>query len=529
MSESAVGPTGVGEPRDGATPGEPQVPAELRDAVRLRGESVPRGADGVEGDGVLVPGENLPLVGGAVRFLDERTGVATFGRTALQKVFPDHWSFLLGEVAAFSFVVLLLTGTFLTFFFRPDSTPTTYTGPYVPLDGATVSSAFASVMRLSFEVRAGLLMRQVHHWAALLFIAAIVTHLARVFFTGAFRRPRELNWIIGFGLLVIALGEGFTGYSLPDDLLSGTGLRIFYTVALSIPFIGPWLASLAFGGIFPSQAFLSRLFVLHVMLLPGLLIGGISIHLLILWLQKHTQYKRPGATERNVIGMSLWPGQAFRSLGLFFLTVAVVTLLGGFFQINPVWVYGPFVPYTAASPAQPDYYIGWLEGLLRMAPGWQVTLFGITIPEPFVPGVVVPGLLFTIIGAWPFIEARITGDHRQHNLLDWPWEAPARMATGVALGSIFVVLMLAGANDVIGAWLGIPVETLTVIFRVLIFVVPLAAWIATYWLARGRLERAAAPVEPSGGIALRRNPAGGFEKVQERPSAEAAIGRGAEQ
>ena len=263
------------------------------------------------------------------------------------------------------------------------------------------------------------------------------------------------------------------------------------------------------------------------MLLPGALIGGISIHLLIVWLQKHTQYKGPGATEHNVVGLRLWPGQTFRSVGLLFLTVAVIALLGGLFQINPVWEYGPFVPYTAASPAQPDYYIGWLEGLLRMAPGWQVTLFGVTIPEPFVPGVVIPGLLFGGLWAWPFIEARITGDHREHHLLDWPWEAPWRAATGVGIAAIFVVLMLAGANDVIGAWLGIPVETLTVLFRVLIFVLPVVAWVVTYGLARGRLRRGTAPIARPGGIALRRNARGGFEEVHER-SAETVAGRAGE-
>jgi ubiquinol-cytochrome c reductase cytochrome b subunit len=496
--------------------------------VRLRGEPVPRAADGVEGDELPAPGGDLPIIGPALRFLDERTGLATFGRTALQKVFPDHWSFLLGEVAAFSFVILLLTGTFLTMFFRPDTTPVTYRGPYQPLEGQTVSSAFDSVMQLSFQIRAGLLMRQIHHWAALIFVGAILMHLARIFFTGAFRRPREVNWIIGFGLLLIALGEGFSGYSLPDDLLSGTGLRIAYSAALSIPFIGPWFASLFFGGIFPSSGFISRLFVIHVMLLPGALSAGIAIHLLIVWLQKHTQYRTPGATERNVIGLSLWPGQTFRSIGLFFLTVAVVTLLGGLVEINPVWVYGPFVPYTAASPAQPDYYIGWLEGLLRMAPGWQVTLFGVTIPEPFVPGVVVPGILFGVLWVWPFIEARITGDHREHNLLDWPWEAPGRAATGVAFAGLFAVLMLAGANDVLGAWLGIPVETLTVLFRILVFGVPALAWVLTYGLARGRLQRGAGPIEPPGGIALRRNASGGFEEVRETARLEATMGEGSE-
>src|SRR3954467_14092441 len=195
--------------------------------------------------------------------------MAGIARKAMRKVFPDHWSFLLGEIALFCFVILVATGTFLTFFFVPSAAPVTYSGSYAPLHGAEVSAAFDSVMRLSFEVRAGLLMRQVHHWAALIFLGAIAVHLTRIFFTGAFRRPREINWVIGSGLLLLALGEGITGYSLPADLLSGVGLRIIYSAAISIPFIGPWVGSLLFGGGFPSQDILGRLFVIHILLLPA--------------------------------------------------------------------------------------------------------------------------------------------------------------------------------------------------------------------------------------------------------------------
>ena len=277
-------------------------------------------------------------------WLDSRTGVTAVTRGAMRKIFPDHWSFLLGEIALFAFVILVATGTFLTFFYTPDARETIYDGPYTVMDGTPVSAAFDSVMRLSFEVQAGLLMRQVHHWTALVFLGVIAIHLARIFFTGAFRRPREINWLIGLGLLLLALGEGITGYSLPDDLLSGTGLRIIDSVMLSIPFAGPWVASLFFGGEFPTPDILSRLFVFHVMLLPGLLIGGIAAHLGLVWLQKHTQYRRGREREDNVVGLPFWPGQVFRSLGLFFLTAAVVTILAGLVQINPVWLYGPYVP-----------------------------------------------------------------------------------------------------------------------------------------------------------------------------------------
>jgi ubiquinol-cytochrome c reductase cytochrome b subunit len=450
-----------------------------------------------------------------VTWVDERTGIAQVARGVLTKAFPEHWTFLLGEVALFCFVILVATGTFLTFFYTPDARPTTYQGPYVPLDGTETSAAFASVMRLSFEVRAGLLMRQIHHWTALVFLAAIGVHMARVFFTGAFRRPREINWLIGIGLLLFALGEGITGYSLPDDLLSGTGLRIIYSGALSIPFIGPWVASLFFGGDFPTPDLISRLFVFHIMLLPALLIGGIGTHVLLVFVQKHTQYKIPPRRNDNVVGMPFWPGQVFRSIGLFFGIAGVIAAFAGLIQINPVWLYGPYVPWQVSSPSQPDWYVGWLEGLLRMGLPIEPTILGVTIPAPFVPGVVAPGILVTILALWPFIEARITHDHREHNLLDWPWETPIRTATGAAGIALLIVVMLAGANDVLGVLFSVPAETLTHAFQILVVVLPVATWLLVYWLARSRRDRRRVRPQPAGGIRLRRTASGGFEEIVE--------------
>ncbi|MEO6579404.1 MAG: cytochrome bc complex cytochrome b subunit, partial [Candidatus Limnocylindria bacterium] len=298
-------------------------------------------------------------------WLDDRLGLAGWTRAGLRKVFPDHPSFLLGEVALFCLVVLVATGVFLTLFYVPDATPVTYEGSYLPLHGQTVSAAYESVLDLSFDVRAGLVMRQVHHWAALVFVAAIVVHLLRVFFTGAYRRPREINWLIGIGLLVFALAMGITGYSLPDDLLSGTGLRIIYSAVISIPFIGPGVAFLFFGGEFPTETIVSRLFVFHIMLLPALLLGMVGIHLAILWRQTHTQFAGDGASESRLVGKAFWPSQVFKSTGLMLLTAAVLALMGGLIQINPVWAYGPFDPTRVSAPSQPDWYVGWLDGALR--------------------------------------------------------------------------------------------------------------------------------------------------------------------
>jgi ubiquinol-cytochrome c reductase cytochrome b subunit len=447
-------------------------------------------------------------------WIDDRLGAASWARSGLRKIFPDHWSFLLGEVALFCLVVLVLTGVFLTLFYVPDARQVTYSGPWAPLIGQRVSAAYDSVMRLSFEVRAGLVMRQIHHWAALVFVAAIVVHLLRVFFTGAFRRPREINWLIGIGLLLLALAMGITGYSLPDDLLSGTGLRVIYSVVIAIPFIGPYLAFLVFGGEFPTVEIISRLFVFHVMLLPALLLGGVFVHIAILVLQKHSQYRIPGATEHNVVGRSFWPTQAFRSTGLLLLTAAVLALMGGLIQINPIWSYGPFDATTVSAPAQPDWYVGWLDGALRLFPPVEITLLGVTIPSPFIPGVLLPGLAFTVMTLWPFLEARVTHDREEHQLLDGPIDRPLRAAFGVAGLLVFVILTLAGGNDVIALVFGVPVEAMTDIFRVAVFVVPALGFAVTYRLAV-ELKRAPRGVEGRApAIRLRRTSSGGFEEIE---------------
>jgi len=421
-----------------------------------------------------------------VRWVDDRVGGASMLTHQLRKAFPSHWSFLLGEIALYSFIVLVLTGIYLTFFFVPSAAETVYHGSYVPLQGASMSSAYASVLDISFSVRAGLVMRQIHHWAALVFIAAIVFHLGRIFFTGAFRKPRELNWIIGLTMLVLAIANGFLGYSIVDDLLSGTGLRIANSVVLSVPLLGPALAFLIFGGEFPTSATISRFFSLHVLLVPVALAALIGLHLSIIWRQKHTQYPGPGHTETNVVGTRLWPAYAAKSAGLFFLVAGGLAALGGLMQINPVWLYGPFDNAAVTVPAQPDWYVGWLEGALRIFPSWQIHIFGHLIPELFWPAIVMPTVTFLLLYAWPFLEARITGDHDAHNLLDRPRERPARTAVGVAALTFYVVLFLAGADDVLTVTTGWPLRNWVWLLRASALLAPLAAGFGAYALLRSR-------------------------------------------
>ncbi|MFN2506901.1 MAG: cytochrome bc complex cytochrome b subunit, partial [Acidimicrobiales bacterium] len=410
-----------------------------------------------------------------LRWADDRLGASNFTRTALNKIFPDHWSFMLGEVAMYCLMILIITGVYLTFFFVPSSREVTYDGPYEALRGVHMSEAYASTLDLSFEVRAGLVMRQMHHWAALVFIAALILHLCRVFFTGAFRRPREINWIIGVTLLVLSIANGFFGYSLLDDLLSGTGVRVAYSISLSVPVIGTWLSFLFFGGEFPATAFITRFFVLHVLILPALIMGLLGAHLALLWRQKHTQFRGPHRTEDTITGSRLWPSYALKSIALFFLVSAVLAGLAGLAQINPIWLYGPYDPAQAAvatSGSQPDWYVGWLDGALRLIPGWEIRAFGHTVANPFFAGGVLPGATFGLLYVWPFLERRFTKDYDFHNLLDQPRDVPFRTAVGAAALAFYGILFVAGGNDVLASLFEIAPETITNIFRVMVIALP---------------------------------------------------------
>lgn len=410
---------------------------------------------------------------------DDRTGMARFSRAAVNKVFPNHWSFLLGEIALYCFIILIATGTWLAFFFDPSTAETVYRGSYEGLQGVEMSKAYASALEISFDVKAGLVMRQMHHWAALIFLGAIVVHLARVFFTGAFRRPREPNWLIGVAMLLLAIVNGFAGYSLLDDQLSGTGLRIAYSVVISIPVVGTWMASLLFGGDFPGDAIIGRLFVIHVYLVPIVLGILISVHLALLVRHKHTHFAGHGATDENVVGERLWPTYAAKAGGFFFIVSAVVAVLGGVAQINPVWVYGPFKTANVSTLSQPDWYMGWLEGAMRLMPNWSIRAFDYTIPNPFFPGVLLPTLTFGVLAAWPFIEARVTGDREEHHVLDRPRDRPMRTALGVATLAFFSVLGLAGATDGLSQYFDLSDNDLVTVLRIMLVVVPVLAFVFT--------------------------------------------------
>jgi ubiquinol-cytochrome c reductase cytochrome b subunit len=428
----------------------------------------------------VAPTKGARFTGAAANYIDERTSISGLVREVGRKIFPDHWSFMLGEVALYSFVVILLSGTFLTFFFEASMTEVHYEGSYVPLKGIEMSAAMASSLDISFDIRGGLLMRQVHHWAALLFVASIGLHMLRVFFTGAYRKPREINWVIGFVLFILAMAEGFTGYSLPDDLLSGNGLRIIDGMVKGFPIVGTWISYLLFGGEFPGTEIVSRLYVLHIMILPAILILALGAHLLLLIINKHTQFAGPGKTNDNVVGVPIMPIFAAKAGGFFFLVFGVIVLIAATVTINPIWNYGPYDPSPVSAGTQPDWYIGFADGALRLVPpGLEFVLFGFTVSMNILIPVAILGLFIVTVAIYPFIEAWVTGDKREHHIADRPRNAPARTAIGAAGVTFYAVLWAAASSDLIATHFFVSIEAVIHSLQALLILGPIIAYQVT--------------------------------------------------
>ncbi|CAM5594304.1 MULTISPECIES: cytochrome bc1 complex cytochrome b subunit [Streptomyces] len=420
---------------------------------------------------------------------DGRLGIYALAKANMRKVFPDHWSFMLGEVCLYSFLVLILTGVYLTLFFEPSTAEVVYNGTYEPLNGVLMTRAYESTLDISFDVRGGLLIRQIHHWAALVFVTGMLVHMMRVFFTGAFRKPRELNWVFGWTLLMLGIITGLTGYSLPDDLLSGTGLRFAYGAILSVPIVGTYLAFFLFGGEFPGEDFIARLYPVHILLLPGIMLGLVVAHLILVFYHKHTQYPGPGRDQKSVVGMPFLPVYMAKAGGFFFLVFGVLALMGGVASINPVWAFGPYRPDLVTTGAQPDWYLGFSEGLIRVMPGWELNAWGHTLEL----GVFIPFSLFPLIllalGLYPFLEAWVTGDRREHHILDRPRNVPVRTGLGAAWLSLYAVLLIGGGNDIVATHLHLSINVITWFVRIAVFVVPVLTYVVTKRICLGLQRR----------------------------------------
>ena len=458
----------------------------------------------------------MRAAGGAAKWVDDRYHAAGGMRRQLNKVFPTHWSFLLGEIALYSFIVLLLSGTYLTLFFDPSMQEVTYQGSFVNLRGLEMSRAYESTLYISFDVRGGLFVRQVHHWSALLFVSAIVVHMFRTFFTGAFRRPREANWVIGVLIFLLACVEGFAGYSLPDDLLSGAGLRILSGLMMSIPIAGTWINWLIFGSEYPGTEVIPRLYAVHILLVPGILLALIAVHVGLVWYQKHTQFPGVRRKETNVVGVRIMPTFALKAGGFTAVVIGVTAVMGGLFQINPIWNLGPYNAAHISSGTVPDWYMGWTDGLVRLWPAWEVYLGNYTIPAAFFPFMLGLPLLTAIAAVYPWLERKFTKDYAHHNLLQRPRDVPVRTSLGAMAITFFMVSLLSAANDVLAEKFDISLNATTWMGRVGLLVLPPLAYAITYRLCLG-LQRSDRQVLEHGvetGI-IKRLPHGEFIEVHQ--------------
>ncbi|WP_329125578.1 cytochrome bc1 complex cytochrome b subunit [Streptomyces sp. NBC_01465] len=447
---------------------------------------------------------------------DSRVGLRQIAKANLRKIFPDHWSFMLGEICLYSFIVLILTGIYLTLFFEPSGAEVVYHGSYAPLNGVRMTRAYESTVDISMDVRGGLLIRQIHHWAALVFVAGMLLHMMRVFFTGAFRKPREVNWLLGWTLLMLALITGLTGYSLPDDLLSGTGIRFAQGAILSVPVVGTYLSFFLFGGEFPGHDIIERLYPVHVLLLPGIMLGLVVAHLILVFYHKHTQFAGPGRTEKNVVGAPFMPIYMAKAGGMFFLVFGVLSVMGAIASINPVWLMGPYRPDYVSTGAQPDWYLGFSEGLIRVMPGWEINAWGHTLQlGVFIPFSLFP-LIMMLIAVYPFIEAWVTGDRDEHHIAERPRNAPTRTALGAAWLALYAVLLIGGGNDLWATRFHLSINSITWFVRIAFFLAPVVAFVVTRRFCQGlqlRDRELALHGRESG--TLKRLPHGEFVEVHE--------------
>jgi ubiquinol-cytochrome c reductase cytochrome b subunit len=361
---------------------------------------------------------------------------------------PLHWSNLFGVVALTSTIILLVTGVLLMFVYEPSSQRVTYDGSYLPLQGTEVSRAFDSVLTLSFETPGGLLLRQLHHWAALLLPAAVIMQLLVMFFTGGFRRPRRGSWVLLFLIFVAALAGGWSGYALPDDMLSSSGLRIVHGITLGIPVVGTWISTVLFGGEFPGSI-IETLYPIHVLIVPVALMVLIIARAGLSYRHKPAQFAAPGRDENRIVGIPLVPNSAALGAGLMALVSGVLILMSATVTVTPSWTYGPADPSNASAGSQPDWYTGFLDGALRLVPpGWEFEWLGRTWTLAVLIPLTVIGLFLLLVAIYPFMESWISRDQSEHHILDRPRNSATRTGLGVAGMVFYGVLWAAASADV---------------------------------------------------------------------------------
>ena len=441
------------------------------------------------------------------------TGLLRSGARPLRRNQADHWSFVFSQIAVYSFVVACVTGIFLVFFFKPGMTGVIYHGSYHELNGVRMSEAYKSTLDISFDVRGGLLIRQIHHWSALIFVAAVCLQLLRLFFTAASRRPRWLVWLIWVTLLPLGMAAGWSGGILPDDMFSGGSLGLLQGVLESIPLVGGHLTLWGFGGDVPGHRIIPRLYWVHVLLPVAMAALFVLRRRLV---RRHGHARFPGAAGAGRLG-SLQHGPAAAAMAMFFATCGVLALAGALAQINPIWLSGPAQPGSISTGATPDWYMGFLDGALRIMPGWELNVAGHPLTlAVLVPALIIPGAFFTVLAAYPLLERRLTGDRGEHHFLDRPHSAATRTAVGAAGITLYGLLWAASANDQIAYHIHLDLYAVTWFFRVAVFAGPPLAYTLTQRICLGLTRREREETKhgrETGRVVM--SPGGGFSEITE--------------
>ncbi|HEY9411927.1 MAG TPA: cytochrome b N-terminal domain-containing protein [Jiangellaceae bacterium] len=397
-------------------------------------------------------------------------------RTRPRSVLPARWSQLFGHLAVFSFVVVLISGVLLSLWFEPSMRQVVYDGGYTPLRGVSMSQAYASTLDISFEVRGGLLVRQIHHWASLLFVSALSAHLLRLFVTGAFRGWRRLSWLFVLALLVLGMVEAYFGHLLPDDLLSGTSLRVTEGYLLAIPVVGTYLASLVYGGEFPGDVVIPVLNAAHVVVMPIVIVAVFVGYLRAI---RRRQTRPVPSVTMTAAESTVVRHEAARMGGLALLVFGVIVVMAATIQVNPVWLWGPADPAQASAGSQPPWYLGFLDGAVRLMPAWDLHVIGHELNlSVIVPVMVLPGVVLGTLALYPWFEQYVTRDRRDPDVLDRPRTMPVRTGLAAAFVAFYLVLLLAGGNDIVATTLHLSVNGTTRFLQICVLVVPpLAFWI----------------------------------------------------
>ncbi|MGY2084522.1 cytochrome b N-terminal domain-containing protein [Blastococcus sp. SYSU DS0539] len=406
---------------------------------------------------------------------------------------PTHWSYLLGPVAVVSFGVLLLTGLVLTFFYQPSTELVEYDGSAALYAGRELPAAFSSVVTISEDVPGGLLLRRVHRAASYLFVAALLLHVLRVLLAGAFRGRRFTNYLVGLVLLALALALGWTGQNLVYDVVTGSSVRIGYTIAASIPYVGEELADLVFAGPDVDDV-VPRLFWLHVLLLPVVFALGLAVHLWLVVRHRHTVLpRRKQADGRLVVAVPSGAGLRSRAGLLALLVCGLVVLAGTLVPFGDVTHIGPFLPGVAGNDMYPDWYLFPMEGAILLLPAVDFTVLGATITNPLLGGVLLPLVLGGAALLYPLLEWLFRRRRpAELDLDEHPFHAPARVAFVTLLVTVTVVTSLGAASDVIAQLAGMPVADVIRILRIAFVTAPPVFAVAMFWYARRRSRQLAA-------------------------------------